>query len=758
MTDSPHPDALEPDDTETGSADQTAPEEAPDTDSSKDAELEELIRAAKDAPSSQSSQSSPSSPPPFASLPLSTVLKTQLTRDAIQRRPPKLPTEFESLNKLLGGGLSPGLIILGGSPNLGKSTLAIQMAEYLSQKVPVLYYSLEMTPDRIASKLLSRQYFHECAKASTTRTPKTADEIISNKITSEEWPFIDQARQRVLERTEQLYVIEKLPGWDGEPLPFTSRNIAAHVRRFIQSRREEDPAASPPLVMVDYLQIIQPPEGPSRSERQVVEDNLNQMVSLSRGEGLIVLLISSLSRGSYDAPLKMDSFKETGGIEYSADVLLGLQFQAVMNLRKGERLDIDAEKNKPAGTPREVELVILKQRYGASGTHVPLRYYADYDCFEAQPDPQMPALVIPPKPAGQPQAPSPAPLQEQEPAAPAQLPSPQEPEPPVPLQPRPQRPFYLNNTMIANEIRRGAFGEDLVCQVLPRSKVTTTYSLSGRLTGYDCDVADAVSTRYWTDPKESFSLRQILQILSGDRKQTLTSDKKQELLASLRRLRETEITICCTQEMKTRGVSVPELKKRLGADSELILQGPVLSLREVEGKPDWFLFDDSVPDPLPLYIYSRWNRQIISFPDGLLPIPQGGRRKLSDTADNIFLKRFLIRRLEQIRYLEARPESSDFASRLRSISFQPEGHLSQELELPPEKPAQNKKLRKLLATARIILNHYHRIGYLEQECRIQRTPGKIGSLLIKGEIRDPAMLLEGELQDAADLISQIIVE
>jgi replicative DNA helicase len=71
----------------------------------------------------------------------------------------------------------------------------------------------------------------------------------------------------------------------------------------------------------------------------------------------------------------MEAFKESGAVEYSSDVLLGLQLQGA-----GSRdMDVNAAK---AREPRAVELVVLKNRNGVPYAKLPLRYYAKYNLFE----------------------------------------------------------------------------------------------------------------------------------------------------------------------------------------------------------------------------------------------------------------------------------------------------------------------------------------------------------------------------------------
>ncbi len=95
---------------------------------------------------------------------------------------------------------------------------------------------------------------------------------------------------------------------------------------------------------------------------------------MSRQYELTVFAISSFNRENYNMEVSMNAFKESGGIDYSADVLLGLQARGAG--RPG--FQIDEEKRKD---PRELELKILKNRSAALGQPISLRYYPAFSCF-----------------------------------------------------------------------------------------------------------------------------------------------------------------------------------------------------------------------------------------------------------------------------------------------------------------------------------------------------------------------------------------
>ena len=122
----------------------------------------------------------------------------------------RYPTGMHRLDRALGGGISAGMYILGAIPNLGKSTFALQIAQNLSASgIPVLFFSMEMTKNRIASKAISRQLFKNGSPV------RYSSDMLLNQSTfidPEAWAQIDRARQEVQEETKNLYVIVNYSG------------------------------------------------------------------------------------------------------------------------------------------------------------------------------------------------------------------------------------------------------------------------------------------------------------------------------------------------------------------------------------------------------------------------------------------------------------------------------------------------------------------------------------------------------------------
>lgn len=284
----------------------------------------------------------------------------------------RVSTGFPELDRSLGGGLTNGLYVLGAVPGLGKSTLALQIACNLSgQGIPVLYFAMEMNRSWIAAKSISRADFllHH---GTGLQVADLLNAEKSRSLSPHEWERIDQARERIERESANLYLYEQGPELTniGQIQDCVQSFQAIHRQRY---------RGLPLMVVVDYLQILAPRETTQHaSDKQIVDDNVRELCKMRDQMGVIILLISALNRISYNRPITLESFKESGSIEYSADVILGMQYQEI------NRKNFSLESAK-ARRPRELELTVLKMRYGQDGVHIPLHFYSDSSCF-LQPD------------------------------------------------------------------------------------------------------------------------------------------------------------------------------------------------------------------------------------------------------------------------------------------------------------------------------------------------------------------------------------
>lgn len=278
------------------------------------------------------------------------------------------PTGIQKLDKTLGGGLYAGLTFLGARPGMGKSTFALQIAsEIAAGGFPVLFYSLEMPAIRMEAKILNRAIHMRYPDNSITADWFLREENMQPK-NKGNWLLAEKVEREISDDYKNLYIRER------EKISFSGQDIIQDTELFMKEKKKK------PVVFVDYLQILSSSSGNrNATERQKNDENINALSSLSNKHGLAVFVISSLNRESYkdtQRPLRMDSFKETGGIEYSASVILGMQPRNIHQ----PRFNYEMEMSKEA---RELEIVFLKQRYGVSGirANVNVDFYAAKDLY-----------------------------------------------------------------------------------------------------------------------------------------------------------------------------------------------------------------------------------------------------------------------------------------------------------------------------------------------------------------------------------------
>jgi len=280
---------------------------------------------------------------------------------------PCVSTGFPALDAVLDGGLYEGLYVIGAISSLGKTTLITQIADQIAQAgTDVLIFSLEMARNELIAKSISR---HTLIKTLADKTPlsnaKTARGITTGKryvnYSQTERALINSSIKAYSEYAENIRIIEGV-GEVG----------AVHIREAVE--RHISYTGRKPVVIVDYLQILAP-YNERYSDKQNNDKAMLELKRASRDNKIPLIAISSFNRENYKEEVNMTAFKETGSIEYSSDVLIGLQ------LKGAGRKDFDATAEKKRD-PRDIELVILKNRNGRVGDRLPYQYYPLFNYFK----------------------------------------------------------------------------------------------------------------------------------------------------------------------------------------------------------------------------------------------------------------------------------------------------------------------------------------------------------------------------------------
>lgn len=288
--------------------------------------------------------------------------------DYLEKGQETFPTGFPKLDKRLGGGFPTGLIVLGAVSSAGKTTFLLQVADNMTGAgYDVLYFSLEMSKREIITKSLSRlTYINSQAKYGSdylAKDTRTIMRAVSDFNESERGHF-NEALKEYEKHAPHMFILEGDDGANGE---LNVDGIRERVERHINATGKR------PVVFIDYLQIL-PPVNPKATDTEAVRYNVKALKDLSRDYDTPVIVISSFNRESYNGAAVMESFKQSGGIEYSADLLLTLDFNGVGN--KGFSLD-EAKKK----YPREIGLRPLKDRNGDINWGDPFYYITQFNYF-----------------------------------------------------------------------------------------------------------------------------------------------------------------------------------------------------------------------------------------------------------------------------------------------------------------------------------------------------------------------------------------
>ena len=273
-----------------------------------------------------------------------------------------IKTGFENLDKALDGGLYPGLYVIGANSSIGKTTFALQIGDYIAKTGRgVLIFSLEMARWELTAKILSRMSFIKSVDEYKTKIyARTTREVLLARYRNETDSLIAaQSVQEFSDWGRRLYTFEGI----GD---IGVAHVRAEVEKYVKYKKDS------PVVIIDYLQILAPFDT-KMTDKQNTDRNITELKRLSRDFDIPVLGISSFNRESYKLPVSMASFKESGAIEYSSDVLLGLQYEG-WDYQESET---DSARTKRIGTisrtmeqaarehrSQDMQLKILKNRNG----------------------------------------------------------------------------------------------------------------------------------------------------------------------------------------------------------------------------------------------------------------------------------------------------------------------------------------------------------------------------------------------------------
>lgn len=284
-----------------------------------------------------------------------------------------IKTGFSSFDRKFGG-LYPGLYTFMAISSLGKTTFCSQMADQIAEQGnDVLFFSMEMSRLEMVTKSINRYAARENPKSGIDSL-----KIRRGEMNAEQRQLVAVAAQKYTAAVgNRVSIIEGDFKCD---IPF----IGNYIRQYIARNNVR------PVVFIDYLQIIEPGENKGRAMqiKETMDEAVKLFKQLTRELSVPIVVISSVNRASYLSPLGMESSKESGMIEYTSDVVLGLQLQVMNSSVFSEEKKAD-EKRKLveaaiAEYPRKVELKCMKNRYGRPGIRCNMLHYPALDLFQEE--------------------------------------------------------------------------------------------------------------------------------------------------------------------------------------------------------------------------------------------------------------------------------------------------------------------------------------------------------------------------------------
>ena len=253
-----------------------------------------------------------------------------------------LPTGFHDFDEMTAGLQNSDLIILAARPAMGKTTLALNMAEYgaIKTKKAVAVYSMEMSASQLAFRLIS-----SIGRVNATR-------LRTGQLEDEDWSRVNMAIRML---SDVKIFIDDTPALSPDVLRSKARRI----------KREHDLG----LIVIDYLQLMQVP-GTGENRATEISEISRSLKALAKELNVPVIALSQLNRGLESRTDKrpvMADLRESGAIEQDADIIVFIYR--------------DEYYNKESPDKGLAEVIIGKQRNGPTGM-VKLKFFGEYTRFD----------------------------------------------------------------------------------------------------------------------------------------------------------------------------------------------------------------------------------------------------------------------------------------------------------------------------------------------------------------------------------------
>jgi replicative DNA helicase len=247
---------------------------------------------------------------------------------------PGLSSGFYELDSLTQGFQKSDLIIIAGRPSMGKTafSLTIVLNIIKTSKLPILFFSLEMSKEQIMYRLLAME------------TNINQMRLRSGKLYKNDW----------IKLTKVIKIISKLPFFVDDTPDLSIQDIRSKIKTIIFEQTQIG------LIVIDYLQLMQNSQFKLENRVQELSQITRSLKNIAREFNVPIIALSQLSRNvenRVDKKPILSDLRESGSIEQDADLVLLLYRNKYYN-----------SKNNGEGTPDLTDLIVAKQRNGPTGT------------------------------------------------------------------------------------------------------------------------------------------------------------------------------------------------------------------------------------------------------------------------------------------------------------------------------------------------------------------------------------------------------
>ena len=260
-----------------------------------------------------------------------------------------LSSGFYDLDALTQGFQKSDLIIIAGRPSMGKTALSLNIASNVikNSKLPVLFFSLEMSKEQIMYRLLAME------------TNINQMRLKNGKLYQNDWVKLNK----------MIKIISKFPLFIDDTFNLSIQDIRSKIKTILFEQNELG------LVIIDYIQLMQNPKMKIENRVQELSQITRSLKTIAREFDIPIIGLSQLSRNvenRLDKKPILSDLRESGSIEQDADLVLMLY-----------KTNSDNQLPSTLQTLQSIDLIIAKQRNGPTGT-VKLKFNEEQTKFYNQ--------------------------------------------------------------------------------------------------------------------------------------------------------------------------------------------------------------------------------------------------------------------------------------------------------------------------------------------------------------------------------------